>query len=173
MAVPEGILPVVQGELVETTFLPLPETSEGTVGLPALGILLERLEGADALAIGPGLSTNDETAEFVRQLVRECPVPFVLDADGLNAFAGRAEDLVDRKADAVLTPHAGEFVRLAGVSARELAGDRCPHARALAARTGAVSSSREAERWWRPRTAWSGSTRPAVRSSRPAARATC
>ena len=91
------------------------------------------------MAIGPGLSANDETAELVRQLVRDCPVPLVIDADGLNAFTGRAADLIDRKSDAVLTPHVGEFVRLSGVSARELAGDRLTHARALAERTGAVT----------------------------------
>jgi NAD(P)H-hydrate epimerase len=117
----------------------LPETSDGSVALPALGLLLDRLEGADALAIGPGLSTNDETAEFVRQLVRDCPVPLVIDADGLNAFTGRAADLIDRRSDAVLTPHVGEFVRLSGVSARDLAGDRLTHVRALAEQTGAVT----------------------------------
>jgi NAD(P)H-hydrate epimerase len=124
---------------VETTFLPLPETSDGSVALPALDLLLDRLERADALAIGPGLSMNDETAEFVRQLVRDCPVPLVIDADGLNAFTGRAIDLIDRKSDAILTPHVGEFVRLSGVSARDLARDRLTHARALAERTGAVT----------------------------------
>ena len=67
-----------------------------------------------------------------------CPVPFALDADGLNAFAGRAELLADRKADAVLTPHVGEFGRLAEVSAHELAEDRLRHVRELAAKTGAV-----------------------------------
>jgi hydroxyethylthiazole kinase-like uncharacterized protein yjeF len=46
---------------------------------------------------------------------------------------------MDRKSDAVLTPHVGEFVRLSGISARELAGDRLTHARALAERTGAVA----------------------------------
>jgi hydroxyethylthiazole kinase-like uncharacterized protein yjeF len=139
VAVPQGILAIVQTELVETTFLPLRETSEGAIGAASLDIVLERLEGVDALAIGPGLSTDGETAGFVRELVRACPVPFVLDADGLNAFAGRADDLADRKAEAVLTPHAGEFTRLCGVSARELADDRLRHVRALAATTGAVT----------------------------------
>ncbi|MGZ8651196.1 MAG: NAD(P)H-hydrate dehydratase [Actinomycetota bacterium] len=139
VAVPEGILPIVQAGLVETTFLPLPETSAGTVAVSALGALLDRLEAADALAIGPGLSANEETADLVRRLVRDCPVPFVLDADGLNAFEGRAAELADRKSDAVLTPHVGEFVRLSGVSARELAEDRLTHARALAGLTGAVT----------------------------------
>lgn len=139
VAVPEGILPIVQAGIAEATFLPLPETPAGTVAVGALGPLLDRLEGADALAIGPGLSTHEDTADLVRRLVRDCPVPFVLDADGLNAFTGRAAELADRKSDAVLTPHAGEFVRLSGLSARELAEDRLTHARALAERTGAVT----------------------------------
>ncbi len=138
VAVPEGILGIVQTELVETTFLPLHETSEGTIGAASLDVVMERLEGVDALAIGPGLSTDEETAGFVRELVRACPVPFVLDADGLNAFTGRAGDLTDRKADAVLTPHVGEFMRLTGTTSRELADDRLRHVRALAATTGAV-----------------------------------
>lgn len=139
VAVPTSILPVVQGGLVESTFLALPETPAGTVAVSALETLLDHLEGADALAIGPGLSTDEETAELVRRLVHDCPVPLVLDADGLNAFAGRAADLADRKSDAVLTPHVGEFARLSGVSARRLADDRLGHTRALAATAGAVT----------------------------------
>jgi len=139
VAVPAGILPIVQSELVETTFVPLPETDEGTVAASALGTLLPSLEGADALAIGPGLSTNEGTAELVRELVRSSPAPFVLDADGLNAFAAHAGELTDRKADAVLTPHDGEFARLSGVSARELRDDRLTHSRALASTTGATT----------------------------------
>ena len=139
VAVPEGILPIVQAGLVETTFLPLPETSAGTIAVSALDPLLELLEGADALAIGPGLSTQEETTDLVRRLVRDCPVPFVLDADGLNAFAGRAAEIADRKSDAILTPHVGEFVRLAGVSARAVADDRLAHVRGLAERTSAVT----------------------------------
>ncbi len=139
VAVPEGILPIVQTELVESTFIPLPETAAGSIALSALGSVLARLEAADALAIGPALSTDEETASFVRELVRACPVPFVLDADGLNAFAGRADELADRKVDAVLTPHVGEFTRLSEVSSHELEQDRLGHARALAGRTGAVT----------------------------------
>ena len=66
-------------------------------------------------------------------------MPFVLDADGLNAFAGRAAEIADRKSDAILTPHVGEFVRLSGVSARALVDDRLAHVRALAERTDAVT----------------------------------
>ena len=139
VAVPASILPTVQAGLVEATFLPLPETARGTVAEEALAPVLERLQGADALAVGPGLSTDEETAGFVRRLLRESPVPIVLDADGLNAFAGRASELWPRTSEAVLTPHVGEFTRLAGISSRELADDRVAHVRALAASTRTVT----------------------------------
>ena len=66
-------------------------------------------------------------------------MPVVLDADGLTAFAGKAGDIVDRKADAVLTPHQGEFERLTGLSSSEVVRDRVGVARRLAADTGAVT----------------------------------
>jgi hydroxyethylthiazole kinase-like uncharacterized protein yjeF len=133
LAVPEGILPVVEAALLEGTFLPLPETPEGSVDPAAWPVLQERLGGVTAAAVGPGLTTTAATAELVRTFVRECPVPFVLDADGLNAFARHAGALAERSADAVLTPHAGEFARLTGMSADEVDEDRVGHARKAAA----------------------------------------
>ncbi len=132
LAVPEGILPVVQTVLRETTFVPLPETAEGTV--TGRSERLDRvLADADAVAIGPGMTTNEETAAFVRAFVRVAAVPVVLDADSLNAFTGRTAELADRRSDAVLTPHAGEFARLAGIGAADVGADRVGHARKLSA----------------------------------------
>ena len=133
VAVPETILPVVQARLTETVFLPLPATEAGSVALGATDPVLRALEGADALALGPGLSRDDEAASFIRAVVRECPIPLVVDADGLNAFAGDAEGLGDRKADAVLTPHLGELARLA-----EANPDHLSAARSLSVRTNAA-----------------------------------
>ena len=85
---PRGLHVAIQAGLTEPTFLPLPETADGTVAAEAAVPVLERLEAADALAIGPGLTTDAETVAFVRDVVRRSPVPVVLDADGLNAFTG-------------------------------------------------------------------------------------
>jgi hydroxyethylthiazole kinase-like uncharacterized protein yjeF len=131
-------LPVVQTGLVEAVFLPLPETGAGTVSGLATERLIEGLDRHDALALGPGLTTEPETVGVVRDLVRTSPAPMVLDADGLNAFAGRAGDLTDRRAELVLTPHAGELARLVGVSPREASRDRIGLSRKLAAETGAA-----------------------------------
>ena len=139
IAAPAEALPSIRPQLSEATFRGLPTTGSGSIASGALEPVLELLGRADALAIGPGLTTDEETAGFVRDLVRASPVPVVVDADALNAFAGRAADLADRKAEAVLTPHAGEFARLTGVDARALGSDRLSHARALARDVGAVT----------------------------------
>jgi NAD(P)H-hydrate epimerase len=139
VAVPGSILPVVQAGSTEAIYLPLPETTDGTVATQALDPVLAALERADAVAIGPGLTQAGDTTEFVRELVRVSPVPIVLDADGLNAFTGRASDLTDRKADAILTPHEGEFARLSGLTAHDLEADRLRATRGLASTSGAVT----------------------------------
>ena len=139
VASPGSCLPVVQAHMAEAVFVPLPETDRGTVAEGAIEPVLDSLERAHALAVGPGLTQDAETASFVRALVRESPVPVVLDADGLNAFAGRAQEVADRKADAVLTPHQGEFERLTGLDAREVDRDRIGAAQRLAAESAAVT----------------------------------
>ena len=134
VAVPEGILPVVQSLIREATFIGLPETDQGTVA-DGSDRLWELVADADAVALGPGMTTEAPTAKWIRTLVRSCPTPMVLDADGLNAFAGRAAELSDRRADLVLTPHAGEFARLSGIDAGDVDADRVSSVRKLAAET--------------------------------------
>jgi ADP-dependent NAD(P)H-hydrate dehydratase / NAD(P)H-hydrate epimerase len=136
LAVPEGILPVVESAITEATFLPLPETEDGTISEEAWPVLEERLAQSGAAAVGPGLTTHPSTSAFVRRFVAECPVPFVLDADGLNAFTGQGMLLHGRRAPAVLTPHAGEFARLTGIAAGEVAEDRVGNTRKAAAEFG-------------------------------------
>lgn len=69
----------------------------------------------NSCVIGPGLGLAGATQTMVRALVRAAAVPLVLDADGLNALAGRADKLVRRSAPLVLTPHAAECARLFAV----------------------------------------------------------
>jgi ADP-dependent NAD(P)H-hydrate dehydratase / NAD(P)H-hydrate epimerase len=132
LAVPEGILPVVQGAIEEATFLPLPQTGDGSVSEEAWESLRDRMESVDAVAVGPGLTTNESTATMVRRLVCESPVPVVADADALNAFAGRIDALADRRSPLVITPHEGEFGRLTGLTTDEIAEDRIGHLRKAA-----------------------------------------
>lgn len=94
--------------------------------------------GKTALAVGPGLGSAPATAAGVRELVSEWSGPLVLDADGLNAFAGKLEALAGRSGPTVMTPHPGEMGRLLGSSAAAVQSDRRGAARAAARRSGAV-----------------------------------
>jgi hydroxyethylthiazole kinase-like uncharacterized protein yjeF len=137
VGVPGSIMPVVQAMVREAVFAPLRETDAGAAS-GGTERLAEILEQADAVAIGPGMTTDERTSAWIRELVRTSEIPLVLDADGLNAFAGRAAELADRRAELVLTPHVGEFARLSGAGASDVAADRVGNARKLAAETQAV-----------------------------------
>ncbi len=121
VACPKSVQPIIAASVPELMTEPLPETSEGTISLLALAGREQLIKGKSVVVIGPGISRNSETAEFVRDLVSVCSVSMVIDADGLNAFEGRAEEIrpdeaVDPFAMRVLTPHPGEMSRLAGIS---------------------------------------------------------
>jgi hydroxyethylthiazole kinase-like uncharacterized protein yjeF len=115
----------------------LASTDQGSFAESAAGEALALLDGKDAVALGPGLSRHPETEAFARQMVRESPLPLVLDADGLNAFAGHAELLKNaRGLPLVLTPHPGEFSRLIGKPTGEILAKPHEYARAFAVERG-------------------------------------
>ena len=96
------------------------------------------LRGKSAVALGPGIPRGDGMAAFVARLVRECPLPMVIDADGLNHLAADATPLRGARAPRVLTPHPGEMARLCGLTTAEVQADRLGTARTFAAAHGAV-----------------------------------
>jgi len=98
--------------------------------------LLELAEKVDAVVIGPGMGLEDETKELVREFVRRCERPMVIDADGLKAVAGSLDVLRDKTF--VLTPHAGEFEVLFGVKPPESLLKRAELVRAKSEETGGV-----------------------------------
>jgi NAD(P)H-hydrate epimerase len=107
-------------KLTEVMTLPVDETPEGAFSYRARGKILESIEKADAVALGPGISTNPDTVKLVRYLLPRLGRPCVLDADGINAFAGKAAKLKGMDFPLVITPHAGEASRLFGVDKRKI-----------------------------------------------------
>lgn len=138
VATPASVALEIDMTVLEATTLPLPETGRGTVEASAVDVVLARAAGVDAVALGPGLSTDLETVEFVRKLVLQLDRPLIVDADGLNALAGDLELLAAREAPTLITPHPGELGRLLGRSTAEVSADRLGAARQAAARSGAV-----------------------------------
>jgi len=140
VATPKSVLATVAAFYPELMTEPLIETKDGTISLRALGLGLDALLERKTLAIGPGVSRNAETAEFVRELVKRrdtslsvhSVVNMVVDADALNAFEGAADQLNGRGRTVVITPHPGEMARLTGLSIPEIQAHRLEVARNFA-----------------------------------------
>ncbi|MDI6809329.1 MAG: NAD(P)H-hydrate dehydratase [Candidatus Eisenbacteria bacterium] len=122
--VPESLNDILEVKMTEPLTVPLPETKERTLSISSLEKILEILPGFDALALGPGLSRNEESAELARKLIGAATIPTVLDADGLNAFEGKGELLKKHGAPLSMTPHAGEMARLLGMQREDVERDR-------------------------------------------------
>jgi NAD(P)H-hydrate epimerase len=134
VAVPRSLVNRLVAGAMEVMTEALDETADGTLAASALPRLMELVQGKRVVAIGPGLTTHPETKKLVRALVRRIRVPLVIDADGLNAFAGEAGRLSGARRALLLTPHPGEMARLVGLTTAEVQADRVRLARDLARR---------------------------------------
>ncbi len=113
IGVPESLVSSLQSRLTEEMLLPLADKGNGTLSFKSADAILGFLnKQANVLAIGPGLSADGEISELVCRLITNSNVPIVIDADGLNAIAGRTGVLRKCRAPIILTPHAGEMARL-------------------------------------------------------------
>lgn len=131
-AVPESLLPVVDGSVLEVMTTPLAETRQGAIAPEALPALENLLGTVSVCAIGPGMSRYEEARSVVRYVLERSGIPVVIDADGLNALQGEVEVLRGRQVPVVLTPHPGEMARLIGKSVEEVQADRINIARQTA-----------------------------------------
>lgn len=124
LALPESLVPIVAPMAPELVLKPLPETPEGTHGGAGAEKALEPLVAwADALAVGPGLTTNQAVWGLLASLFAKVPCPLVLDADGLNLLA-KGKMPRTKKMGWVLTPHPTELARLMGATTEEVQANR-------------------------------------------------
>lgn len=132
--VPKNVADVVASVTPELMVKPLAEDAEGSIAQenvegPKLEELLNRMT---VVALGPGLSQRGDAKTVARELVAKVTVSMVVDADGLNAFDGRADLLHGAGRVLVLTPHPGEMARLSGLTVKEVEADRIGLARKFA-----------------------------------------
>jgi len=137
VAVPADLEPVFEAAEVEVMSrgIPGPEGRLGTAGIDAL---LAAYEKAAAGVFGPGLGRDEDSLALARALVPRIEAPLVVDADGLNAFAGSLSYLAAREAPTILTPHAGELGRLLKRESAEIGEHRLAAAVEAASRSGAI-----------------------------------
>jgi NAD(P)H-hydrate epimerase len=112
VAIPSSVNDVLEAKLLEVMTLPMPETKARTFARSGLERLLTFATARDAVVVGPGLTTHPETVDLVQEFVKRIDKPCVLDADALNALAGKASLLTECKRPPIITPHPGEMARL-------------------------------------------------------------
>ncbi|HTU24542.1 MAG TPA: NAD(P)H-hydrate dehydratase [Pirellulales bacterium] len=136
VGVPQACQAIVAGFEPSYMTLGLPD-SDGQISAAARDSIAAAAEKASVLACGPGLGRSAELTDLVAGLYETLDKPMVVDADALNALAERQATLCRPGGPRILTPHPGEFSRLAKI-------DRVPEDRreelasSLARRTGAV-----------------------------------
>jgi hydroxyethylthiazole kinase-like uncharacterized protein yjeF len=137
VAVPAPVQPAVDLRLLEQMSRGLPDAG-GFHTPQGVAAVEEMAERAGAIVLGPGLGRDEGAAEFARGVARSVNAPLLVDADGLNAHAGRLELFAERGAPTVLTPHEGELGRLLEIDSEEVRTYRLDCAREAARRSGAV-----------------------------------
>jgi ADP-dependent NAD(P)H-hydrate dehydratase / NAD(P)H-hydrate epimerase len=133
VATADSVAARLAGSLPEATWMSLDEEAPGLIGPGGWRRISTESNEYDSLVVGPGLGRQPATHRRARQLVASVPVPSVVDADGLNALAGDTRWWQGLRAPLVLTPHPGEFARLAGEPAPPADDDDARAAAAAAA----------------------------------------
>ena len=137
VAVPAELEPIFEAAQPEVMSVGCPG-GDGCLAPASLKAVLRTFEHAAAGVLGPGMGRDPGSVELARDAAAAIEAPLVIDADGLNAFAGEIKRIAGRKAPTVLTPHAGELGRLLDRPSGKIAAHRLASAREAALRAGSV-----------------------------------
>ena len=137
VAVPADLESIFEIKLTEVMSLGC-ASREGRLRPAASEQVLGATERAACVVLGSGMGREQGTQRLARELTQRIRAPLVLDADGLNAHAGRIETLADREPPLVLTPHEGEMGRLLDRDSSAIRAERLDSAKEAARRSGAI-----------------------------------
>ncbi len=133
LGVPESIYPVMATKLTEPVVFPLSDEN-GRMSYEAISEIIPRLLQTDAVLIGPGMGQSDANLAVLREILITYPGTVVVDADGINLLSAHKDILRGRTGCTILTPHEGEFRRIA----TQVTGDRVADAVSLAEELGII-----------------------------------
>lgn len=124
LAVPCSLHQVVETKLTEVMTVPLADDGSGFLSMKCIDLLEDIINRYSVLAVGPGLGQGPEVSGVVSWIVEHCPVPIIIDADGINSIYRNIDVLNKAKSPVVLTPHIGEMARLIGKPVEEILEDK-------------------------------------------------
>ena len=123
LGIPASLNPILEAKITEALTVPLPDNGDGFLSEKALEKVIERCQWADAVVIGPGCGREAKTLQVLKDAILWCAEnekPALIDADALYAISQNRELLSKLTDKIVLTPHHGEFLRMADSSAEKL-----------------------------------------------------
>ncbi len=132
VGVPQTINSIVQMKLTEVITIPLADEGNGVLAYSSMDKIIQTMEKADVLVVGPGLSINGDIRAILEEILKKSKNPVIIDADGINALAENINILRDCKCQIILTPHPGEMSRLTNLSVEAIQADRVKIARDFA-----------------------------------------
>ncbi|MFH1995879.1 MAG: NAD(P)H-hydrate dehydratase [Candidatus Omnitrophota bacterium] len=132
LGIGRSLYPIMASKLNEAMIWPLFETQDLSLSILSEREIIRRSENVDVFAAGPGMSTNKETQQLVKNLILKTKKPFVVDADGITALSTYPDTLKKAEAPIVITPHPGEMSRLSRKSIGEIEDNREAAARDFA-----------------------------------------
>ena len=119
---PSSVSAALAAQVPEAMWVPWPETDEGALDPVAIQLLLNRLGRATAVLTGPGMGKGETTEQLVREIVEQVELPIVMDADALSYDV--VQNISNKRQSGagpvILTPHAGEFMRMAKLGKQEV-----------------------------------------------------
>ncbi|MEN8662619.1 MAG: NAD(P)H-hydrate dehydratase [Lentimonas sp.] len=141
---PQSVTSILSAQVPEAMWVPWPETPNGTLNPRALPLLIDRLGYGSAVLCGPGLGRDRSTEMLAQEIIKQVHLPLILDADALRLKA--MELALKRKSDfgpLILTPHMGEFMRVAKLSEVDFSLDTlmafCRNNRVMTVLKGAIT----------------------------------
>ena len=120
---PSSLNHVYEKSITEGITFSLPDEGKGFLHISHYVLIMEKVEWADSVLIGPGLGRNESTQSLIKKLVKSIDKPLILDADGLFPYAGSLNKLSRKKNPLIITPHFGEFARLINVEVEDVISD--------------------------------------------------
>ncbi len=144
LAAPKFVIQCISGTAPECVYTPVPSDESGCISEEAIPRLLELIQNADAVVIGCGLGCTEGTMKIVEEVVRNCKVPLVIDADGINQLAKHIDVMREKQCEIILTPHIAELARLSGTDNNDAKQRRYRLSRELCFKYGVTVHAKDA-----------------------------
>ncbi len=136
--VPRSLVPVVAAAVPSAMVQGGIETNTGELSSDVWADMRRTLDQFQAVLIGPGLTRGGDALVLVKQILRDCRCPLVLDADAITVLQGQPDAISHAACPVVMTPHPGEFAQLFEQDTEAVQADRAGMALAAAKLTGAT-----------------------------------